>query len=466
MQPNSQTSSGSDMKSNALLARFDNAPVLFDQGQASSLVANLTHAFAAVERIEADLRSGDEIRMQDDFWPQPDSWMARYRPYEVKAGVLMVPIKGILLHDFPYQVSDWATGYIYIQKAIERGLEDPEVRGIAFVISSGGGEVAGNFDLVDWIYEKRSEKPMRAFAAEHAYSAAYSIASAAEKIIVARTGGVGSIGVVTSRVDYTAALEQAGIKIHLIYYGERKVDSYPETPLSKEAERRIQMRVNELGELFVATVARNRGMDADAVRATDAATFTASQSTSNGLADEIGWLDDSVAAFAAELSDRRKGTLTMSAQNNKETVVDQAAVETARSEGFAAGKAEGLTEGRTEGAKAAMTRVNAIMSSEAAATRPTMALKMAINEKFAALDAETVTEMLGDMPEEKVEDAGSKKGADAGTNATGKNFKEAMDNGKNPDLGVPGDKESAGEVPRHQRALAAVLGPAPSKKAS
>lgn len=446
------------MEKNALLARFDNAPVLFDENQASSLVANLTHAFQAVERIEEGMRG--DVQMQDDFWPQPDSWMARYRPYEVKAGVLLIPVKGVLLHDFPYACGDWATGYIYIRKAIERGLADPEVKGIALIINSCGGEVAGNFDLVDWIYEQRSTKPIRAFAAEHSYSAAYSIASAADKIVVARTGGVGSIGVVTSRVDYTAALEQAGIKIHLIYYGARKVDSYPQTALTKEAEQRIQARVNELGELFVATVARNRSLDADAVRATEAATFTASQSTSNGLADDIGWLDDSVAAFAAELSDRRKGILTMSAGNKNETVVDQAAVDTARSEGFAAGKAEGMTEG----AQAAVTRITAVINSEAAQSRPKMALKMALSEKFTALDADTIVEMLGDMPEEKAEEAKPTGGEGADTNATGKNFKEAMDNGTNPDLGVPGDKDSADAVPRHERALTMTFGA--RKKAS
>ncbi len=68
-----------------------------------------------------------------------------------------------------------------------------EVKGIAFVIDSPGGHVAGNFDLVDKIFAARDVKPIRAFAAENAYSAAYSIASAAQSITVARTGGVGSI---------------------------------------------------------------------------------------------------------------------------------------------------------------------------------------------------------------------------------------------------------------------------------
>ncbi|TOL42864.1 serine peptidase, partial [Vibrio parahaemolyticus] len=68
--------------------------------------------------------------------------------------------------------------------------------GICLDIDSPGGEVAGCFDLVDLIYELRGKKPIYAILSENAYSAAYAIASAADKIYVPRTGGVGSVGVI------------------------------------------------------------------------------------------------------------------------------------------------------------------------------------------------------------------------------------------------------------------------------
>lgn len=428
---------------NALLARFDNAPILYDEDMGSALVANLHHAFDLLQRVSAAEQSG-EIQMRDAFWPEPDSWLANYRPYDVKDGVLSIPVKGVLLNDFSWADGDWATGYVYIRKAIERGMADPNVKGIAFVINSGGGEVAGNFDLADDIYALRGQKPMRAFAAEHAYSAAYSIASSTDRIVVARTGGVGSIGVVTSRMDYSDALDKAGIKVHLIHYGKYKVDSYSSTPLSNEAKQRIQARVDELGEVFVATVARNRGLDAQLIRETEAATFTASQALSNGLADEIGSLGDSVAAFAAELSNRRKGTLTMSGQTNNEAVVDQAAVEAARAEGIATGKAEGM--------KAAVERINGILSSEEGQKRPKAALSAALKT---SMSVEEATAFLADLGEEKAE----VKPTTDQTNATGNQFKEAMESEKQVDLGNPGGQDEAANVSRAQRTLAATKGP-------
>ncbi len=33
--------------------------------------------------------------MQDDYWPAPDTWLAQYRPYVVKNGILLIPVKGV-----------------------------------------------------------------------------------------------------------------------------------------------------------------------------------------------------------------------------------------------------------------------------------------------------------------------------------------------------------------------------------
>ena len=133
---------------------------------------------------------------------------------------------------------------------------------------------------------------------ESAYSAGYSIASAADRIVVSRTGGVGSIGgVVTSHTDRSAALAAAGLKITFIHAGKHKVDGNAAEPLSSGARARIQARIDGLMAIFVAAVVRNRSLSEEAVRATEALTFTATAAVENGLADEIGSLDEAVSAF-------------------------------------------------------------------------------------------------------------------------------------------------------------------------
>ena len=190
---------------NPWLARFGDVPAL--------VAPHMRDRFESA-LIALDVRFNTEMDIAkkmadgtDEFWTEFGVYTKRIRPYVVENGILHLPVRGVLLHGFPYQFYDMATGYEYIWKAFDRGLADPEVKGIALVIDSPGGMVAGNFDLVDRMYAARGQKPVRAFASEYAFSAAYSIASVADSITLPRTGEVGSIGVVTSHLDLSKAYE-------------------------------------------------------------------------------------------------------------------------------------------------------------------------------------------------------------------------------------------------------------------
>ncbi|HFG4289033.1 TPA: S49 family peptidase, partial [Escherichia coli] len=143
------------------------------------------------------------------------------------------------------------------------------------------------FDLVDVIYGSRGKKPIHAILTESAYSAAYAIASAADRISVPRTGGVGSVGVITMHLDWTQRIKDDGLKVTIITYGSRKAEGSPLRELSDEALAAIQQDINTMGELFVNTVARNRGISAKVIKSTQAACFMAADGVEIGLADEV-----------------------------------------------------------------------------------------------------------------------------------------------------------------------------------
>ena len=255
------------------------------------LVQRLGNQPLAIHRREAGVVA-DLIRSGADetaFFGEVDEPDRDRPPYECQGGIAIIPVRGILLPGagFGGYWFSFVTFYGQIQSALAHAIGSDEVRAIALHVDSGGGTVAGCFDLVDQIHALRGEKPIWAILDESAYSAAYAIASAADRVIVPRTGGTGSIGVVGMHVDYTGMLEQAGIKVTMLHYGARKVDSYPTVPLSDEARERAQADIDEMGELFVKTVARNRGLEPDAVRNTEAATFLGAHGVAAGLADEV-----------------------------------------------------------------------------------------------------------------------------------------------------------------------------------
>jgi len=403
-----------------LLAEIDQQPVLIAPERRAYFAACLQEAAAELVQIKA---VQNESKLEDDFWYESGSYMERYRPYAVKDGVLQIPVKGTLLKDFGF-TARFATGYDYIWKAFKRGIEDADVRGIALVIDSPGGMVSGCFDLVDKMFEIRSAKPVQAFASDHAYSAAYAIASVAQNgITVTRTGGVGSVGVVTMHVDWSKWNENFGIGITYISApkGGHKTDGNPDEPLSGDVKKRIQARIEALYDEFVSTVARNRDVDEQVVRETKALTFTAKEALSNGMADSIGSFDDAVADFAAEVS-QQKGDDQMSKLTDNNAAVDQAAVDNARTEGH--------TQGVADGVKAERERINAILGSDQAKARPKAALSAALKTD---MSVEQASAFLADLQEEVVQIQGAPQSQPtAGVSAN--QFEQAMNSTLNPNI--------------------------------
>ena len=155
--------------------------------------------------------------------------------------------------------------------------------------------------------EARSTKPLWAVANENALSAAYAIASAADRLYVTRTGEIGSIGVVAVHVDETGADAKAGLAWTFVFAGERKVDGNTHQPLSERASATIQADVDQLYGEFCALVAANRKLDAAVVRGTDAAIYRGELAVRAGLADRVGTLDLAIAEMVTEL-DRTAST--------------------------------------------------------------------------------------------------------------------------------------------------------------
>lgn len=399
---------------NPFLARINGEPLLVEATSAervrTCLDAVVSHEAASIVMNTPTMASND-----DTFWTElGDRWASILRPYVVKDGILQIPVKGMLLHDFPYALFDWATGYIYIQKAFERGMSDGNVKGIALIIDSPGGMVAGCFDAVDKMLAVKS-KPVRAFAHESAYSAAYAIAMVADHIAVSRTGGVGSVGVVTMHVDMSEQLKQRGLKVTYIFAGKHKVDGNAAEPLSDEVKARIQARIDESYGVFVSAVARGRGMEEQAVRDTEALTYTATQAVSVGFADSIGSLDDAVAAYAAFLDDQSDNTgEDEMADEANGSAVDQAAVDTARTEGHAAG----VTAERQ--------RIAAILGCDEAKGKSALANHIAMNTSMSLDDAK------GMLAAAAVEAPATATTTTAETTDTG--FTGAMSTG-NPEVG-------------------------------
>jgi capsid assembly protease len=217
--------------------------------------------------------------------------------------IAIIPIHGTLVRRTSgLEAESGLASYTGIAAQLDAALASPEVAAILLDIDSPGGESGGVFDLADRIRAASQVKPVWAVANDMAFSAAYALASAATRVFVARTGGVGSIGVIAMHVDQSVKDAKDGVRYTAVFAGERKNDLNPHEPISDEAHAVLKAEVDRVYDLFVETVARHRGLDADAVRATEAGLFFGSNAVAAGLADAVGGFDDALTQLTQSLS--------------------------------------------------------------------------------------------------------------------------------------------------------------------
>ncbi|MFP3015466.1 MAG: S49 family peptidase [Wolbachia sp.] len=200
----------------------------------------------------------------------------------------IIPIHGILTKK-PGAFDEMLgmTSYEQIEVQVKQALEDNSIKTILLDIDSPGGEVNGIFDLADFVYQSRVKKRIIAIANDDAYSAAYAIASSAEKIFLTRTSGIGSIGVIASHIDQSGFDEKQGIKYTTVFAGNKKNDLNPHEPMTSESLESLQKEVDRLYEMFLQLIARNRGLSIEKIRSTEAGLYFGENAVEIGLADGI-----------------------------------------------------------------------------------------------------------------------------------------------------------------------------------
>lgn len=291
--------------------RLLGAPVTIEGAEPTPAARMRPAASVLDDRLEDDIRAG------------------RRSPFRSIDGVAVIPITGSLIHrgSFLGESSGEQT-YEGISAQLTAAAESPMVRGVALELDSFGGEVAGCFELADEIRALTASKPVWAFISAHAFSAAYAIASQADRIIIPRSGGAGSIGVICMHADYSERVEANGVRVTVISAGAHKADGNPYQPLPEAVRDDLQRECEDLRELFAATVAEGRGdrLSREAALATEARTFIGAQAVEAGLADEIDNPRAAFERFVAQINGRPVPAPSTASKQGADTMTKTAAI--------------------------------------------------------------------------------------------------------------------------------------------
>lgn len=288
-----------------VLSRIFGPPLLIAPVPLEALLAGLR---SAMQARGSALESGYDLPdLRGRFRAFDDSGRSqgeRTYGYSIKDGVATVPIHGVLVRRAG-QIQPDSTilqSYEEVARTMQAVQGDSRVGGILLDIDSPGGEAGGVFDLAAAIRQAGQTKPVWAVANDDALSAAYVLASAADRIWTTQTAALGSLGVVALHADQSAFDKAEGIKFTYLHAGARKVDGNPHEPLTDEAASAIQGEVDRLYGKLVDLVAAHRGVKPSAIREQEAGIYFGENANKAGLADRIGTFDDAHSAFAKQLS--------------------------------------------------------------------------------------------------------------------------------------------------------------------
>ncbi len=200
----------------------------------------------------------------------------------IRGSVAVISVAGPLIRysGILSQISG-ASSYSRIAKDLGEALRNPEVKSILLDINSGGGSVDGCQELASQILDARKSKPVRAFIGGTGCSAAYWLASACEKIFAVESSLTGSIG-----VQLIVPPEQKDGSLSFLSSHSPNKNASAHKDQGKTEAQRI---VDDLGEIFVTSVARNRGISKEDVLKNygQGSVFVGPEALKRGLIDEI-----------------------------------------------------------------------------------------------------------------------------------------------------------------------------------
>lgn len=185
-----------------------------------------------------------------------------------------------------------------LKAKLDQAAENQYIKAVVLRVDSGGGVATAGEEMSEYV--KDFPKPIVVSSASINASAAYELSSQADYIFVAKTTAIGSIGTAMTFTDLSGLYEKLGIRIDDITSADSKDSSYGNRPLTDEERAYYQDIINQVNECFIEMVAKGRNMSVEEVRElATGLTFTGMTAVENGLADEVGTLEDACDKAAA-----------------------------------------------------------------------------------------------------------------------------------------------------------------------
>ena len=181
--------------------------------------------------------------------------------------------------------------------ALRAVADDDEAKAVVLRIDSPGGSALASEVIWQALADLAKKKPVIVSMARLAASGGYYIATPAAKIYAQPDTLTGSIGVFSLKLALGGVLAKIGVHAEELGRGKRALILSPVRPWSDDERRAMATAIQSTYDLFKKRVGAGRKMDPATVeKNAQGRVFTGAEAKKRGLVDEIGGLDDALAA--------------------------------------------------------------------------------------------------------------------------------------------------------------------------
>lgn len=220
---------------------------------------------------------------------------------DLSGNVAVIPIKGLIVSEGDTDVFGLnLVSSTDTLELIRKAEKNPAIKAVVFEINSGGGNPVPSYEIVEAI--KKLNKTKIAWVRDVAASGAYWIASSCDTIVANPLSITGSVGVIGSYLEFGGFLDRYNITYQRLVAGRNKDIGSPFKELSESEETLMQNLLNDMHDIFLSDVAKNRGLNREQkLRISDAMIYLGKESVELGLVDELGSKDKVIEILEKEL---------------------------------------------------------------------------------------------------------------------------------------------------------------------
>ena len=201
--------------------------------------------------------------------------------------VALIPINGPITGDGQSYLGTGTTSSEDIIQFIEEADENTQVKVILLEINSPGGSAVASDEI--GVAVKNAKKPVVALIREVGASGGYWVASSADYIIANRMSITGSIGVISSYLEFSGLMQEYGVGYERLVAGKYKDIGTPYQKLDVEKKAILQAKLDRIHDFFITEIASNRKLPESKVRSIATGEFFLGEEALNlGLVDKLG----------------------------------------------------------------------------------------------------------------------------------------------------------------------------------